>query len=280
MSWFLSKCEAGDHCSCCKCSPAVASGGEGSQSDERRAILSYCQLALSQLNGLVCDVPQLYPKGWCMALYAMHIWLSTGIFFSVSVVATYNKFWVKLPGPIISQHGVTPLPTQSDTTPPPAHSTTPSILPGPVSIWMSSDVFPWGSTSWTKDYGIGTLPEHTVINKLCMSNAHNILRPITSYYITPSVYLRGMWPIKILHPRSSWLWSKRRSALLLPLHDDRRSRQNGLTLNISFKLRQCVSPGCINQISAKPEPFYEFHTVLALSSAFLCQALQLSTSHE
>nr|XP_046265658.1 putative ferric-chelate reductase 1 [Scatophagus argus] len=51
--------------------------------------------------------------------------------FFVTVVAYYSKFWVKLPGPIVYQHGVTPLPPQSDTTRPP-ETTTPSILPGPL----------------------------------------------------------------------------------------------------------------------------------------------------
>ncbi|XP_074508451.1 putative ferric-chelate reductase 1 [Sebastes fasciatus] len=52
--------------------------------------------------------------------------------FFVTVVAHYSVFWVKLPGPIIYQHGVTPQPPQSDTTPPPVQpTTTPPILPGP-----------------------------------------------------------------------------------------------------------------------------------------------------
>ncbi|XP_051267523.1 putative ferric-chelate reductase 1 isoform X2 [Dicentrarchus labrax] len=51
--------------------------------------------------------------------------------FFVTVVAHYNKFWVKLPGPIIYQNGVTPHPPQSDTTPHPVPTTTPSDLPGP-----------------------------------------------------------------------------------------------------------------------------------------------------
>lgn len=51
---------------------------------------------------------------------------------SVSVVAEFNQYWVKLPGPVISQRGAPPLTTQSHTTPP-VQTTTPSILPGPVS---------------------------------------------------------------------------------------------------------------------------------------------------
>uniref|UniRef100_A0A3B4X6P2 Putative ferric-chelate reductase 1 n=1 Tax=Seriola lalandi dorsalis TaxID=1841481 RepID=A0A3B4X6P2_SERLL len=50
----------------------------------------------------------------------------------VTVVAHYSVFWVKLPGPIIYRHGVTPHPTPPTTTPPPIQTTTPSILPGPV----------------------------------------------------------------------------------------------------------------------------------------------------
>ncbi|XP_044074561.1 putative ferric-chelate reductase 1 isoform X2 [Siniperca chuatsi] len=51
--------------------------------------------------------------------------------FFVTVVAHFNLFWVKLPGPIIYQHGVTPHPPHLDTTPPPVQTTTSSILPGP-----------------------------------------------------------------------------------------------------------------------------------------------------
>lgn len=110
---------------------------------------SVCMMVVSLLNWFVCDFvnPQLYLKGLCVILFTMHICVSMGIFFSVTVVAKYNKFWVKLPGPIINQHGVTPLPTQSDTTPPPVQSTTPSILPGPVSIWLNPNVFPGKSAS-------------------------------------------------------------------------------------------------------------------------------------
>uniref|UniRef100_A0A8C3A9G5 Ferric-chelate reductase 1a n=1 Tax=Cyclopterus lumpus TaxID=8103 RepID=A0A8C3A9G5_CYCLU len=51
--------------------------------------------------------------------------------FFVSVVTHYNVFWVKLPGPVIYQHGVAPHPPQSDTTPPPVQpTTTPTILTG------------------------------------------------------------------------------------------------------------------------------------------------------
>ncbi|XP_018535155.2 LOW QUALITY PROTEIN: putative ferric-chelate reductase 1 [Lates calcarifer] len=51
--------------------------------------------------------------------------------FLVTVVFHYSVFWVRLPGPVIYQHGVTPHPPQSTTTPPPILTTTPSILPGP-----------------------------------------------------------------------------------------------------------------------------------------------------
>lgn len=53
--------------------------------------------------------------------------------YSVTVVAQYSTFWVKLPGPIINLPNATPLPTQSGTAPPLSPPTTPSILPGPVS---------------------------------------------------------------------------------------------------------------------------------------------------
>lgn len=59
---------------------------------------------------------------------------------SVTVVAHYNLFWVKLPGPIIYLHGVTPHPTLPTSTPPPIQTTTPSILPGPVSVTVQTAV--------------------------------------------------------------------------------------------------------------------------------------------
>ncbi|XP_036939226.1 putative ferric-chelate reductase 1 isoform X1 [Acanthopagrus latus] len=59
---------------------------------------------------------------------------SSQVQFFVTVVVHYSKFWVKLPGPIIYQHGVPPLPPQSDSTPPPVHTSTASILPGPFTI--------------------------------------------------------------------------------------------------------------------------------------------------
>ncbi|XP_069367693.1 putative ferric-chelate reductase 1 [Paralichthys olivaceus] len=51
--------------------------------------------------------------------------------FFVTVLQHYNLFWVKLPGPIIYHHGVTPRPPQSTTTLPPIQTTTSSLLPGP-----------------------------------------------------------------------------------------------------------------------------------------------------
>uniref|UniRef100_UPI0037E8D1C0 putative ferric-chelate reductase 1 n=1 Tax=Semicossyphus pulcher TaxID=241346 RepID=UPI0037E8D1C0 len=51
--------------------------------------------------------------------------------FFVTVVTSFLVFWVKQPGPIIYQHGVTPLPPQSEATPPPVQTNTPSVLPGP-----------------------------------------------------------------------------------------------------------------------------------------------------
>ncbi|XP_008297535.1 putative ferric-chelate reductase 1 [Stegastes partitus] len=55
----------------------------------------------------------------------------TEVQFFVTVVAHYKKFWLKVPGPIIYQHGVTPHPHPTTTTRPPVKPTTPSILPGP-----------------------------------------------------------------------------------------------------------------------------------------------------
>ncbi|XP_046883334.1 putative ferric-chelate reductase 1 isoform X2 [Hypomesus transpacificus] len=53
--------------------------------------------------------------------------------FLVTVVAKYRVYWVKLPGPIISQSGVTPLPPRPTPTPSSPPPTTPSVLPGPFS---------------------------------------------------------------------------------------------------------------------------------------------------
>uniref|UniRef100_A0AAQ5Y5H7 Ferric-chelate reductase 1a n=1 Tax=Amphiprion ocellaris TaxID=80972 RepID=A0AAQ5Y5H7_AMPOC len=51
--------------------------------------------------------------------------------FFVTVVAHYKVFWLKVPGPIIYQHGITPHPHQTTSTHPTIQPTTPSILPGP-----------------------------------------------------------------------------------------------------------------------------------------------------
>uniref|UniRef100_A0A3Q3XRL5 Cytochrome b561 domain-containing protein n=1 Tax=Mola mola TaxID=94237 RepID=A0A3Q3XRL5_MOLML len=60
-----------------------------------------------------------------------HSSVSMATFSRVTVVAAYDIFWVKIPGPIINQYDVTSFQTQSSTTPAPVPSTTPSILPGP-----------------------------------------------------------------------------------------------------------------------------------------------------
>lgn len=53
--------------------------------------------------------------------------------FLVTVVAHYDVFWVKIPGPIISQHGVTPRPSEPTPTIVPPPQTTSSVLSGPFS---------------------------------------------------------------------------------------------------------------------------------------------------
>lgn len=57
----------------------------------------------------------------------------TQVQFLVTVVSHYDKFWVKIPGPIISLHGVTPRPPESLPTSVPPPQTTSSLLPGPFS---------------------------------------------------------------------------------------------------------------------------------------------------
>lgn len=57
----------------------------------------------------------------------------TQVQFLVTVVSHYDKFWVKVPGPIISLHGVTPRPPESLLTLAPPPQTTSSHLPGPFS---------------------------------------------------------------------------------------------------------------------------------------------------
>ncbi|XP_036378251.1 putative ferric-chelate reductase 1 [Megalops cyprinoides] len=51
--------------------------------------------------------------------------------FMVTVVQHYKVYWVKIPGPVVSQAGVTPGPLPSTTTS--AETTAPSVLPGPFS---------------------------------------------------------------------------------------------------------------------------------------------------
>ncbi|XP_044224293.1 putative ferric-chelate reductase 1 [Thunnus albacares] len=65
--------------------------------------------------------------------------------FFVTVLAHYRLFWVKQPGPIISQHGVSPPPPQPTTTPTKAPTTTSSMLSGPFTAegcgWEKSCLF-------------------------------------------------------------------------------------------------------------------------------------------
>uniref|UniRef100_A0A3Q1HH92 Ferric-chelate reductase 1a n=1 Tax=Anabas testudineus TaxID=64144 RepID=A0A3Q1HH92_ANATE len=80
---------------------------------------------------LTCNNQQCV-KNCSVALFILDISSEVYLhFFRVTVVAHYNVFWVKLPGPIVYKHGVTPRPPHSTTTPPPDPTTTPSILPGP-----------------------------------------------------------------------------------------------------------------------------------------------------
>uniref|UniRef100_A0A3Q3LSU9 Ferric chelate reductase 1 n=1 Tax=Mastacembelus armatus TaxID=205130 RepID=A0A3Q3LSU9_9TELE len=53
--------------------------------------------------------------------------------FFVTVVAHYSVLWVKLPGPVIYHHGVTPYPPQSTVTSPPVQMTTSPSLFRPLS---------------------------------------------------------------------------------------------------------------------------------------------------
>ncbi|KAG5847386.1 putative ferric-chelate reductase 1 [Anguilla anguilla] len=50
--------------------------------------------------------------------------------FLATVVQHYSTFWVKIPAPVVSQNGVTPLPTRPTMT---VETTTPSVLPKPFS---------------------------------------------------------------------------------------------------------------------------------------------------
>ncbi|KAG9338441.1 hypothetical protein JZ751_025845 [Albula glossodonta] len=51
--------------------------------------------------------------------------------FLATVVQHYNVFWVKIPGPVVTQSGVTPIPTRPTTTHTTTVITTPSVLPKP-----------------------------------------------------------------------------------------------------------------------------------------------------
>ncbi|XP_072296616.1 putative ferric-chelate reductase 1 [Eucyclogobius newberryi] len=52
----------------------------------------------------------------------------------VTVVSHYDIYWVRIPGPIITQHGVTPCPPEPTPSSAPPPKTTPSVLPGPFSL--------------------------------------------------------------------------------------------------------------------------------------------------
>uniref|UniRef100_A0A3B4AFN3 Ferric-chelate reductase 1a n=1 Tax=Periophthalmus magnuspinnatus TaxID=409849 RepID=A0A3B4AFN3_9GOBI len=53
--------------------------------------------------------------------------------FFVTVVSHYDKYWVKVPGPIITLHGVTPRPPVPTPSSAPTPKPTSSVLPGPFS---------------------------------------------------------------------------------------------------------------------------------------------------
>ncbi|XP_036410734.1 putative ferric-chelate reductase 1 [Megalops cyprinoides] len=53
--------------------------------------------------------------------------------FLATVVQHYSIFWVKIPGPVVSQRGVSPIPPHPTTRTTTAKTTTPSILPEPFS---------------------------------------------------------------------------------------------------------------------------------------------------
>ncbi|CAB1326003.1 unnamed protein product [Coregonus sp. 'balchen'] len=53
--------------------------------------------------------------------------------FLVTVVAHYNTFWVKIPGPVVSQSGVPPIPPKPTTPSTTIKTSTPSVLPRPFS---------------------------------------------------------------------------------------------------------------------------------------------------
>ncbi|KAJ8409511.1 hypothetical protein AAFF_G00229120 [Aldrovandia affinis] len=53
--------------------------------------------------------------------------------FLATVVQHFNTFWVKIPGPVALQNGVTPVPTQPTTSSTRPETTTPPILPNSVS---------------------------------------------------------------------------------------------------------------------------------------------------
>lgn len=136
-----------------------------------------------------------------------------GIFFSVTVVAHYNEFWVKVPGPIISQDGVSPRPPLPHSTVAPLPTTTTTTSPPePVSVPTSQ----W--PQWNKP-------------KCEMTHSDpNLL------HMTPSVYIWGVWPMEIVRARSSRLWSQRWSSVFLPVYGCRGTREAGLSFTASFMI--------------------------------------------
>lgn len=73
-----------------------------------------------------------------LALLTICVYLYQWVYFpSATVVTHYHTFWEKQRGPVISQNGVPPHPTQPTTTTTARPTTTPSVLPGPVSVTTS-----------------------------------------------------------------------------------------------------------------------------------------------
>uniref|UniRef100_A0A7N8Y3V0 Ferric chelate reductase 1 n=1 Tax=Mastacembelus armatus TaxID=205130 RepID=A0A7N8Y3V0_9TELE len=95
--------------------------------------------------------------------------------FFVTVVAHYSVLWVKLPGPVIYHHGVTPYPPQSTVTSPPVQMTTSPSLFRPVSIT---------TFGWTMMPMILSL-EHAVISEPECEISINMFRLTNQHHLTP-----------------------------------------------------------------------------------------------
>lgn len=126
---------------------------------------------------------------------AKRLWVLFG--FRVTVLRRYSEFWVKIPGPVVSQYGVSPPPagTTIDGSSDAKTAITSSMLSRAVSC---ADAF---------------FPKWLILHM------HTYL--LTSNHFFFLVHLWWMWKQQVLSERSRWLWPPKWHVVSLPVLQER-----------------------------------------------------------